>query len=151
MIELVYTDGGKSESGVKKGSGDCAVRALAIAAELPYLDALRLLEVKQGEWLSASRSRHARGDRGSVSPLHGTWREALDAALAELGWQWHATMRIGSGCTMRLRASELPSGRIIVRLSRHYAAVIDGVLHDDHDCSRGGTRCVYGYWAPSRA
>jgi hypothetical protein len=24
--------------------------------------------------------------------------------------------------------------------------VIDGVIHDTHDCSRGGTRCVYGYW-----
>jgi hypothetical protein len=24
--------------------------------------------------------------------------------------------------------------------------VIDGVLHDTHDCTRGGTRCVYGYW-----
>jgi hypothetical protein len=35
-----------------------------------------------------------------------------------------------------------------VVLSRHYAAVIDGVLHDVVDCSRGGTRCVYGYYSP---
>jgi len=26
------------------------------------------------------------------------------------------------------------------------AAVIDGVLHDAYDCSREGTRCVYGYY-----
>jgi hypothetical protein len=24
--------------------------------------------------------------------------------------------------------------------------VIDGVIHDTFDPSRGGTRCVYGYW-----
>jgi hypothetical protein len=26
------------------------------------------------------------------------------------------------------------------------AAVIDGVLHDTHECDRGGTRGVYGYY-----
>jgi hypothetical protein len=39
-----------------------------------------------------------------------------------------------------------PPGRLVVRLSKHVAAVVDGVLHDTYDCSRGGTRCVYGYW-----
>ena len=39
-----------------------------------------------------------------------------------------------------------PPGRLIVSVSRHLCAVIDGVLYDTHDCSRSGTRCVYGYW-----
>jgi hypothetical protein len=26
--------------------------------------------------------------------------------------------------------------------------MIDGVIHDTHDCSRRGKRCVYGYWQP---
>jgi hypothetical protein len=26
------------------------------------------------------------------------------------------------------------------------AAVVDGVIHDTSDCSREGTRFVYGYW-----
>ena len=55
-------------------------------------------------------------------------------------------MFIGSGCKVHLRNDELPAGRLIVCLSRHYTAVIDGVIHDTHDPSRGGTRCVYGYW-----
>ena len=33
-----------------------------------------------------------------------------------------------------------------MRLSRHITAVVDGVIHDTHDPSRKGTRCVYGYW-----
>jgi hypothetical protein len=56
-------------------------------------------------------------------------------------------MQIGSGCKVHLRSDELPIGRLVVGLSRHSAAVIDGVLHDTYDCSRRGTRCVYGYWS----
>jgi hypothetical protein len=55
-------------------------------------------------------------------------------------------MSIGQGCTVHLKADELPSGRLILSVSRHYVAMIDGVVHDTHDPSRGGTRCVYGYW-----
>jgi hypothetical protein len=56
-------------------------------------------------------------------------------------------MRIGQGCTTHLRRSELPTtGRLIVSVSKHITAVIDGVIHDTHDPSRRGTRCVYGYW-----
>jgi len=34
----------------------------------------------------------------------------------------------------------------VVSVSKHYTAVIDGELHDTWDCSRAGSRCVYGYW-----
>ena len=66
--------------------------------------------------------------------------------LKDLGWTWIPTMFIGSGCKVHLRKDELPAGRLIVQVSRHLTAVIDGVLHDGYDCSREGTRCVYGYW-----
>lgn len=55
-------------------------------------------------------------------------------------------MRIGQGCTVHMRADELPSGRLVVNLSKHSTAVIDGVCHDTYDPSRDGTRCVYGYF-----
>ena len=55
------------------------------------------------------------------------------------------------GCRYKyLRPDELPKGRIIVRVSKHLDAVVDGVLHDTFDCSRGGTRCVYGYYAAQK-
>lgn len=56
------------------------------------------------------------------------------------------TMAIGSGCKVHLRADELPTGRLVVSVSKHLVAVVDGVVHDTHDPRRGGTRCVYGYW-----
>jgi hypothetical protein len=52
----------------------------------------------------------------------------------------------GQGCTVHLRDGELPGGTIIVKVSRHLVTVIDGVIHDNHNCLRGGDRCVYGYW-----
>ncbi len=63
-----------------------------------------------------------------------------------MGFKWVATMQIGQGCKVHLRANELPKGIIICSVSRHYTAVINGVLNDTYDCSRGGQRCVYGYW-----
>ena len=62
------------------------------------------------------------------------------------GWVYVPTMAIGSGCRVHLRADELPQGRLVVQVSKHYTAVVDGVIHDTYACSRDGTRCVYGYW-----
>lgn len=42
--------------------------------------------------------------------------------------------------------NELPPGRLVVSVSKHLTAVVDGVIHDRYDPSRDGTRCVYGYW-----
>jgi hypothetical protein len=67
--------------------------------------------------------------------------------MKELGFTWTPTMTIGSGCTVHLRADELPSGRLVCSVSNHNVAVIDGVIHDTYDCSRKGSRCVYGYWS----
>lgn len=149
QLDWIYNDGGRKAAGFKGETRDCGVRALAIAAEIPYQQALELLRSQQKDWVATSRHRHAKTARDrerSTSPMQGTWKQPFDAVLRQLGWEWRPTMRVGSGCVMHMRPSELPQGRIICRLSRHYAAVIDGVLHDTHDCSRGGTRCVYGYW-----
>lgn len=50
------------------------------------------------------------------------------------------------GCQAHLRLNEIPQGRVIVKVSKHLTAVIDGVIHDTHDPSRQGRRCVYGYY-----
>ena len=55
-------------------------------------------------------------------------------------------MSIGSGCKVHLAEGELPMGRLVVAVSRHYTAVIDGVVWDTSNPCRGGMRCVYGYW-----
>jgi hypothetical protein len=80
------------------------------------------------------------------SPRAGTHRVVLKKYLEKLGWNWTPTMFIGQGCNVHLKKNELPNGTLIVSCSKHITVVKDGVLHDTYDCSRRGTRCVYGYW-----
>lgn len=135
-MDFVYDDGGRAAAGFSTANdaGDCVCRAIAIAAELPYIQVYTEL------------SALAKQVTGKASARDGLPRPVFDAYLASLGWEWHPTMKIGSGCTVHLRADELPKGRIICRVSKHMVAVIDGVIHDNGDPSRGGERCVYGYF-----
>jgi len=136
----VYDDGGRAAAGwpaTTHDPGDCVARALAIATGEPYAD------VYAGLAALASELGGRRSARDGVS------RQVYDRWLADRGWAWVATMRVGQGCQVHLRADELPAGRVIVRLSGHLAAVIDGAAHDTADPTRGGSRCVYGYWVRS--
>jgi hypothetical protein len=142
-MQWVHDDGGRAAAGFKGTTGDCVTRAIAIATGIPYLqiyDALNQVAQRERP-RSGSRRSHAR--TGVKSPT-------LRRYLASLGWDWTPTMQIGSGCTVHLANGELPDGRLIVSVSKHVTAVIDGVIHDTHDPSRDGTRCVYGYWTEGR-
>lgn len=139
VIGFQRDDGGRAGAGFRGQTGDCVTRAIAIVLELPYRDVYDEL----------ARRMQALGKPRSARD--GVPRKVSDAYLAERGWRWVPTMQIGSGCRVHLRADELPSGRIIARVSKHVTAVIDGVIHDTHDPSRNGTRCVYGYYARDEA
>jgi hypothetical protein len=135
----IHDDGGRAAAGFKGDARDCVVRAIAIATGLAYREVYDALNVL------GKTERPARNGRRS-SAREGVFRKTYDAFLRARGWTWTPTMKIGSGCTVHLRADELPPGRLVARLSRHVVAVVDGVVHDTHDSTREGTRCVYGYW-----
>ena len=136
-------DGGRSAAGYKGDAGDCVARSIAIAARLPYREVYDRLAAG-----NATQRRSCRTPKGTRSARNGinTGRKWFKDYMRELGFVWSATMGIGTGCTVHLRADELPPGRLVVSVSKHMVAVIDGVINDTHDCSREGTRCVYGYW-----
>jgi hypothetical protein len=116
---------------------------MAIAMELDYEVAYDLLAE------AASKTKH-NGKKHPRSARNGVPMKAVHHVFEEVcGWTWVPTMKIGSGTKVHMCEDELPSGRIIVRLSKHLAAVIDGVVHDLFDPSRDGTRAVYGYWYKS--
>ncbi len=142
MIEHVHDDGGRFAAGFKGSAGDCGTRAIAIATGMPYRDVYELLKQYGAKERMTAKVRA----RGRSHPRTGMWMHTMRKVMADLGFEWVGTMQIGSGCRVHLREDELPAGRLVVRLSRHYAAVIDGKLHDTYDSSRDGTRCVYGYW-----
>jgi hypothetical protein len=138
-MKWAYDDGGREAAGYTGKTGDCVTRAIAIATGQPYQMVYDAINV------AAKRERPRRGSRSTARD--GVAKPTSRRYLTALGWRWVPTMGIGTGCKVHLRADELPSGRLVVALSRHMAAVIDGVVHDTHDPSRGGTRCVYGYWS----
>lgn len=154
-LRFVHNDGGRSAAGYKGTTGDCGVRALAVAvfgakpawqgiehagAAAAYEQA-RELVLRHAKRERLTKQRPTRSSVGS-----GIRRPTMHRIMVELGWRWRATMAIGGGCTTHLRSDELPDGRLILNLSKHYCAMIDGVVHDNHCDDRDGTRCVYSYW-----
>ena len=143
LISWEYDDGGRKSAGFTGTTGDCACRAIAIATGKPYREVYDALNA------IGRTERRGKRKRSTSNARTGVYTTAVHKYLVgQLGWRWTATMHIGSGCTVHLRQDELPGGRMVVNLSRHMAAVIDGTLHDLSDCSRGGDRCVYGIWQP---
>lgn len=143
-----YNDGGRAASGFKGEVGDCVVRSIAIATGKPYKEVYAEIYHASRDF-AKERKRHkiAKSLRsGGYSPRYGVYNEILKKYLLSLGWEWVPTMFMGKGCQVHLRPTELPRGTIIARLSRHLTTVIDGVIHDNHDPSREGNRCVYGYF-----
>lgn len=124
-----------------KSRTNCVLRAVSVAACVPYA------EVKAAIDAGARRERPREGvKRSAASAGVMTNRAWFKEYMRSLGFEWTATMKIGSGCQVHLLRDELPAGRLVCMVSRHAVAVVDGVLFDNHDSRRGGKRCVYGYW-----
>lgn len=138
-----FNDGGRKDAGYKGIAGDCVCRAIAIASGEPYASVYkRLAEGNATQRRSKCTPKRGRSARNGINVKRKWFREYME----HLGFKWHPCMKVGEGCKVHLKEDELPSGRLVVALSKHYTAVIDGVIHDIYDPSRDGTRCVYGYW-----
>ena len=143
MTPFVVNDGGREAAGYKGTTGDCVTRAVTIATQQDYqtvYDALS--EGTRTQPLTRHSPRRKASARNGVSVKRTWFRRYME----RIGGGWTPTMLIGSGGRVHLRADELPSGRLIVSVSKHYTTMIDGVIHDLYDPSRNGSRCVYGYW-----
>lgn len=139
-MRYVFDDGGREAAGYKGFTGDCVCRSIAIATETPYKEVYDLINKM------AKSERIGKWKRDKSSARNGVYKETTRRVMEYLGWEWVPTMTVGSGCKVHLKEDELPKGRIVVKLSKHCVAVIDGVIHDTYDPSRNETRCVYGYF-----
>lgn len=170
-MKVVYNDGGRSAAGYQGKARDCVARAIAIVSGRPYKEIYRELAKGTGEQRATKRtSKRSASARNGIN----TGRKWFREYMRGLGFVWTPCMKIGTGCKVHLADGELPMGRLVVALSRHYTAVIDGVIHDTLDPQRDksrtyepdrgqvlkpnqgrnqigvwtevGGRCVYGYW-----
>lgn len=151
-MEWIYDDGGRAAAGFKGDTGDCVCRSIAIATGKPYKEVYdRLNEI-------AKEEHKGKRKKGVSNARTGVYKHTRRKLLAEYGWKWIPTMKVGVGCTVHLCAEELPKGVIVVEVAGHNVCVIDGVLHDTYNSSvkqyyddegnlvTNDRRCVYGYY-----
>ena len=141
-MDFVYATGGREKYFKAENVRDCVVRAICNATEKDYkevYDAINEL---------AKKERNSKCKRGRSSARNGVYKGTYKKYLEkQLGYNFTACMGIGTGCTVHLCEKELPkTGTYILSLSDHLTCWKDGKLYDIYDCSRGGNRCVYGYW-----
>lgn len=152
-LDYMRDDGGRAAAGFKGTAGDCVCRAIAIAAQRPYAEVYAVLAKNTGEQRAGTRGKRSASARNGIN----TKRKWFRVYMTSLGFKWFPTMQVGAGCKVHLLHGELPMGRLIVAVSRHYTSVIDGVIHDAFDPTRATIitengvqrmthRCVYGYW-----
>lgn len=141
-MRVFITDGGRAAAGYSGTAGDCVVRSVAIASGRSYREVYDALSA------GCRAQRVTKGGNRQSSARDGvnTSRKWFRDYMTSLGFRWVPTMLVGQGCKVHLRDGELPDGKLVVAVSKHYVAVINGIINDTHDPSRAGTRCVYGYW-----
>lgn len=137
-MQFQFNDGGRLAAGRKGLTGDCIARAIAIAAELPYLDVYNALASGNKTQRTSKRESKSVSRTGRKTASHGifTQRTWFKKYMMSLGFEWTPTMFIGQGCKVHLTDGELPQGRLVVALSKHMTAVIDGVINDTYDPQR---------------
>lgn len=140
-MEWIYATGGREKYFKGKHVGDCVTRAICNATGKDYKEVYDAInKLAKNEHLSKHK-------RSKSSARSGVYKTTYKKYLSNLGYIFVPTMLIGSGCTVHLNKEELPStGTYIISVSGHLTCIKDGVLYDTFDCSREGTRCVYGYW-----
>ena len=143
MDTFIFNDGGRAEAGYKGQTGDCVCRSICIVTGKPYDEVYQALA--EGNFTQRKSKHSKKGKRTAANGIN-TKRKWFNEYMVSLGFKWVPTMFVGVGCKMHLKKEELPTGKIICNVSKHFVAVIDGVINDIYDCSREGTRCVYGYY-----
>jgi hypothetical protein len=137
QARFCYDDGGRAAAGYRGAASDCAARAIAIASGRPYDEIYHAL---------AREAAHDWSGSGPNHPQTGIRKSTVARFLERRGWGFF-TLRQVAATRVRLRGENLPMGRLVVALATHVCAVIDGVIYDTYDCSRGGRSLVHGFWS----
>ncbi|WP_231970320.1 hypothetical protein [Polynucleobacter necessarius] len=89
VFPLKQNDGGRAEAGFKGGAGDCVVRSIAIAANLPYLQVYEDLREANARYAQERDDKLSRllNQRGS-SPRNGNHRNVFHDYILAHGFEW---------------------------------------------------------------
>lgn len=148
-LKYVYSDFFEGSTKVRSENNDCTVRALAIAAEMPYDEAHQLLAVQCGR-----KDKHG----ASFINLIGS-NPSEGRVIGDYFVKWHnvktqytynhsdpyARSRV-SGTTVRqfVTGPDVPK-RCVLSIQGHVMACINGVVHDTFNA--GARSILQGYYS----
>ena len=132
LMEYIYNDGGRSKY-FKGKAEDCVCRAISIASNRDYKEVYDSLKKALG------------------TPRNGvfTTNKAFKDWMVANGFVWTPCSGIGVKTTVHFIAGELPKGRLVCSVAKHYVAVVDNKVYDTWDSrynSFNEVRRIYGYW-----
>lgn len=150
-IPFVEDDGGRAAAGYRGYAGDCGARAVTIALGLDYRETYEELAVmhkayceKKAKYARSAVRKQAFLKQATRSARNGLYKETVDEFVGARGWVYVNLAVFGEPPA---RFSDLPTtGSLVVSLRKHFAAVVDGTLHDTYDSTYEYDRPVYGYW-----
>lgn len=117
-----------NEKDLKDQYGDCAVRAICKAENLPWLDAYDIMY---------------KYSREVQSPMN--CKTGFEHIVKKLGYTYKgiSNKKGSKRPTVDSFAKEHISGTYIAVVANHYVTIVDGKYYDTWD---SGSRCMYGYW-----
>ena len=132
LMEYIYNDGGRSKY-FKGKAEDCVCRAISIASNRDYKEVYDSLKKALG------------------TPRNGvfTTNKAFKDWMVANGFVWTPCSGIGVKTSVHFIEGELPKGRLVCSVAKHYVAVIDDKVYDTWDSrynSFNEVRRIYGYW-----
>ena len=132
LMEYIYNDGGRSKY-FKGKANDCVCRAISIASNRDYKEVYDSLKKALG------------------TPRNGvfTTNKAFKDWMVANGFVWTPCSGIGVKTSVHFIEGELPKGRLVCSVTKHYVAVVDNKVYDTWDSrynSFNEVRRIYGYW-----
>ena len=132
LMEYIYNDGGRSKY-FKGKAEDCVCRAISIASNKDYKEVYDSLKKAVG------------------TPRNGvfTTNKAFKDWMVANGFVWTPCSGIGVKTSVHFIEGELPKGRLVCSVAKHYVAVVDDKVYDTWDSrynSFNEVRRIYGYW-----
>ena len=132
LMEYIYNDGGRSKY-FKGKARDCVCRAISIASNRDYKEVYDRLKKALG------------------TPRNGvfTTNKAFKDWMVANGFVWTPCSGIGVKTSVHFIEGELPKGRLVCSVAKHYVAVVDNKVYDTWDSrynSFNEVRRIYGYW-----
>jgi len=130
VIRYTFNDGGRADAGYKGKTGDCVVRAIAIASRKPYKEVYgAMAKTMQQAGYRASGNAYNQRPRAGNKPARNA-RDVQQDVLKQFGY---TKVRLLHGARPTYTDAYSMYGDCIVGTTKHIAALVDGALHDIFD------------------